>query len=169
MIPSHIPVPVSPLQLKLKDFCIWIETKFEERISRRAFALRMALAAAVFCAIFLVQKTWLANARWPLWIVSWLLFAWAAFWVILQIVRRLHDLGRSGGLFWGIAVPFWVAWRISNVFHLADKASKRWWVWIPLAALCAWSVWLTLQLFFKSGAEGPSRFERGAEGVIGHQ
>lgn len=160
MDPSQSAVPVSPLQLKLKDFCIWIETKFESRINRVAFALRVALAAAVFGAIFYVQKTWLADARWPLWIVSWLLFAWAAFWLILQIVRRLHDLGRSGGQFWGIAVPFWVAWRISEVFHLAEKLSERWWVWIVLAALCAWSVWLTLQLFFKNSAEGPSRFER---------
>lgn len=160
MSSEHIPVPVSPLQLKLKDFCIWIETKFESRIGRFAFAIRTAVAAGVFVGIVLVQKTVLADARWPLWIVSWLLFAWAGFWVILQIVRRLHDLGRTGGLFWGIAVPFWVAWRISDVFHLADKASERWWVWILLAALCAWSIWLTLQLFFKTGAEGPSRFER---------
>jgi uncharacterized membrane protein YhaH (DUF805 family) len=162
MIPSS--THVSPLQLKLKDFCIWIETKFECRISRGAFALRVAIATAVFYAIFLLQKIWLADARWPLWIPSRLVFGWAAFWVILQIVRRLHDLGRSGGLFWGIAVPFWVAWRISGVFHLADRASERWWVWILLAALCAWSVWLTLQLFLQSGAEGPNRYaERGAE------
>jgi uncharacterized membrane protein YhaH (DUF805 family) len=160
MTSEHVPVPVSPLQLKLKDFCIWIETKFEGRISRSAFALRMALAAAVFCGIYYVEKTWLADTGWPMWIPSSLVFGWAAFWVILQIVRRLHDLGRGGGLFWGIAVPFWVAWRISNVFHLADKSSERWWVWILLAALCAWSIWLTIQLFVRISAEGPSRFER---------
>jgi uncharacterized membrane protein YhaH (DUF805 family) len=169
MTSEHIPVPVSPFQLRLKDFCIWIETKFERRITRSAFALRMALAAAVFIAIVLVQKTWLAGARWPLWAVSGLLFAWAVFWVILQIVRRLHDLGRSGGLFWGIAVPYWVAWRISNVFHLADKASERWWVWILLAALCAWSIWLTLQLFLENSTEGTNRYtERGAAEVSSH-
>jgi uncharacterized membrane protein YhaH (DUF805 family) len=160
MSTEHIPVPVSPLQLRLKDFCIWIETKFEERINRTTFALRLALAAAVFCAIFYLQKVGLAAAHWVLWIPSWLVFGWAAFWVILQIVRRFHDMGRTGRLFWGITVPYWVAWRISEVFHLVDKFSERWWVWILLAALCAWSIWLTLQLFFKNSAEGPSRFER---------
>ena len=160
MTSEHIPVPVSPFQLRLKDFCIWIETKFEARIDRIAFVLRMALAAAVFCGIVYLQKTGLTNVHWLVWIPSWLVFAWAVFWVILQIVRRLHDLGRSGGLFWGIAVPFGVAWRISSVFHLADRASERWWVWILLAMLCAWSIWLTIQLFVRISAEGPSRFER---------
>ena len=151
MTAEHIPVPVSPLQLRLKDFCIWIETKFECRITRLAFALRMAPAAAVFYAIFHVQKTWLADARWPLWAVSWLLFAWAAFWVILQIVRRFHDMGRTGSLFWAVSIPYWA------LLKLIDFFPKQWMVWV---ALCAWPIWLTLQLFLKSGTEGPSRFER---------
>ena len=160
MNPGHPSVPVSPLQLKLKDFCIWIETKFEHRIGKGVFTLRMATASVVFGAIFYIQKTWMADVHWPLWAVSWLLFAWTAFWVILQIVRRLHDLGKSGTLFWGIVVPFGVAWRINEVFHLAEKSTERWWVWIVLAVLCGWSIWLTLQLFFKKSADGPSGFER---------
>lgn len=143
-------IPVSPFQMKLKKFCIWIETKFECRISRVAFASRMVLAAAVFCAIFYAQKAWLADARWPLWAVSWLLFAWAAFWVILQIVRRFHDLGRTGGLFWAITIPYWAMWKLFGLFPT---------LWIVWGMLCAWSVWLTLQLFLKSGTEGPNSYD----------
>ena len=157
---EHSPVPVSPLQLKLKDFCIWIETKFEHRIGKGVFTFRMAAAFVGFAAIFYTQKTWMANVHWPLWTVSWLLLVWIAFWVILQMVRRLHDLGKSGNLFWGIVVPFGVAWRINEVFHLAEKGAERWGVWIVLAALCGWSIGLTLQLFLKKSAEGPNRFER---------
>ena len=158
MTTEHLPVPVSPLQLKLKRFCIWIETKFECRLARAPFALRMAVVAAVFTAIFQVQKTWLADAPWPLWAVSRLLFGWAAFWTILQIVRRFHDLGRSGGLFWAVAVPYWVAWRVADLFHLWERP-ERGWMWILLAALCAWSIWLTLQLALKRGTEGPNGYD----------
>ncbi len=151
MTPSHIPVPVSPIQMKLKQFCIWIETKFECRIARLAFALHIAIAAAVFCTIFLVQKAWLADVRWPLWAVSWLLFAGTAFWSILQIVRRFHDLGRTGGLFWAVAIPYWALEKMIGYFPELRI------VWV---ALCAYPIWLTLQLFLKSSAEGASRFER---------
>ena len=159
MTTEHLPVPVSPLQLKLKDFCVWIETKFECRIDRFAFALRMALAAAAFYAIFHAQTNWLADARWPLWALSRLLFGWAAFWVILQMVRRFHDLGRTGGLFWAVAVPYWVAWRVADLFHLADKSSGIWCAWALLVALCGWSIMLTLQLFLKSGTAGPNGYD----------
>ncbi len=158
MTPSDI--QASPLQLKLKDFCIWIETKFEARIGRAAFALRMALAAAGFAAILYIQKICRAESFRTLSILFSLLFAGIVFWVILQIVRRLHDMGRSGSLFWGIAIPFGVAWRIGEVFHLVEKASERWRAWILLAGLCAWSMWLSAQLFLKKGADGPIRFER---------
>jgi len=151
MTTSHIPVPVSPFQLKLKQFCIWIETKFECRIARLAFALHMAIATAVFCAILYVQKIWLADARWPLWTVSGLLFAWAAFWAILQIVRRFHDLGRTGSLFWAVSIPYWALWKLIGLFP------HQWIVWV---VLCAVPIWITLQLFLKSGTEGASRFER---------
>jgi uncharacterized membrane protein YhaH (DUF805 family) len=151
MTHSHIPVPVSVFQLKLKQFCIGIETKFECRVTRLAFALHMAIAAAVFYTILLVQKAWLADARWPLWAVSGLLFAGTAFWVILQIVRRFHDLGRTGSLFWAVSIPYWALVKLIDLFP------NQWIVWV---ALCAWPIWLTVQLFFKSGTEGASRFER---------
>ena len=157
MTTEHLPVPVSPLQLKLKQFCIWIETKFECRADRFAFALRTAFAAAVFYAIYHVQKTWLADAPWPLRAISWLAFAWAVFWVILQIVRRFHDMNRTGGLFWAVAVPIWISWRIAGLAHLADKAlADFWWAWALLAALCSWSIGLTLQLFLRAGTDGPN-------------
>ena len=151
MTTEHLPVPVSPLQLKLKDFCVWIETKFECRIDRFAFALRMALAAAVFYAIFHAQTNWLADARWPLWALSRLLFGWAAFWVILQMVRRFHDMGRTGSLFWAVSIPYWAAGKLIGMFP------DLWFVWV---ALCAYPIWLTLQLFVRSGTDGISRFER---------
>ena len=161
MTTEHLPVPVSPLQLKLKDFCVWIETKFECRIDRFAFALRMALAAAIFYALFFAHAHWLPAAHWALAIPHGLLFAWATFWLILQIVRRLHDLGRTGGLFWAVAVPYLVAWRVADLFHLADKNSGIWWAWALLVALCGWSIMLTLQLFLKSGTAGPNGYDGG--------
>ena len=145
-------VTVSPLQLKLKEFSIWIENKFDSRIPRLGFALRIVLAALVFHLCDRLYAEW--RGLWP---VTGPLAAWAVFWGILLIVRRLHDLGRAGGLIWGILVPFGVAWRIIEVFHLTEKSSERWWVWILLAGLCAWSVWIMSQLFFKAGAESPSR------------
>lgn len=150
MTTQHIPVPVAPFQLKLKQFCVWIENKFECRLNRFGFALRMALATAVFYAIYYVQQAWLPGARWPLWTLSWLLFAWAAFWAILQIVRRFHDLGRTGGLFWALAVPFWALCKLIGFFP------HQWIVWV---VLCAWSIWLTIQLFLKRGTDGPNGYE----------
>jgi len=159
MTNESIPVPVTPFQLKLKDFCVWIETKFERRLSRFGFALRMAIAAAVFYAIFHLQKTWLADAPGALRFASWLLFGWAAFWTILEIVRRFHDLGRTGGLFWALAIPYWGIWKVSGLFHLADKFPELWWPWVAMLALCYWPIWLTLQLFFRNGTEGPNGYD----------
>ena len=150
MTTPHIPVPVSPFHLKLKQFCIWIETKFECRANRFAFALRMALAAAVFYAIYFVQQALLPGARWPLWTASWLVFAGTAFWLILQIVRRFHDLGRSGGLFWALAVPYWALEKMIGYFP------KLWILWV---VLCAWSIWLTIQLFLKRGTDGHNGYD----------
>ena len=152
-------VPVAPFQLRLKEFCIWIETKFERRLSRFAFSLRMALAAAVFYALFVVQQTWLANAPGMARAVPWLLGAWASFWVILEIVRRFHDLGRTGGLFWAVAVPYWVAWRIASLAHLVQNYPRYWPLWIVIVVLCIWPAWLTLQLFFRSGTDGANGYE----------
>ena len=152
MTTEHIPVPTSPFQMKLKQFCIWMETKFEGRITRIAFALHMALAAAVLYTIVLVQKAcWIADVYWTLSTVFTLLFAGITFWAILQIVRRFHDLGRTGSLFWAVSIPYWAAWKLSGLF------SNLWFVWV---ALCAYPIWLTLQLLLKSGTEGRSRFER---------
>ena len=151
-------VPVTPLQLRLKDFCVWIETKFERRLSRFAFSLRMALAAAVFYGLFVAQKTWLAGTPALVRAVPWLLGAWAAFCVILEIVRRFHDLGRTGGLFWAVAIPYWASWRIADLFQLADKPERRW-MWILLAVFCLWSFWLTIQLFLRQGTDGPNGYE----------
>ena len=47
MSQEHPDSIASPFQLKLKDFCVWIENKFECRLARAPFALRMAIAAAV--------------------------------------------------------------------------------------------------------------------------
>ena len=151
-------VPVTPVQLRLKDFCVWIDTKFERRLSRFAFSLRMALAAAVFYGLFVAQKTWLAGAPALIRAVPWLLGAWAAFCVILEIVRRFHDLGRTGGLFWAVAIPYWASWRIADLFQLADKPERRW-MWILLAVFCLWSFWLTIQLFLRQGTDGPNGYE----------
>jgi uncharacterized membrane protein YhaH (DUF805 family) len=152
MTHEHIPVPVSPFQLKLKQFCILIETKFEGRVTRLAFAVHMAIVAALLCTIVLVQKAcWIEGACWALSTVFTLLFAGTVFWAILQTVRRFHDMGRTGSLFWAVSIPYWAAWKLIGLFP------NQWFIWV---ALCAWPIWLTLQLFLKSGTEGRSRFER---------
>ena len=146
----HTPVPVTRFQQRLKRFCIWIETKFECRIGRIPFALRLALAAISFGVFFCWQKRGLAEARWPLQTLAWLLFAWTAFWSILQIVRRFHDLGRSGGLFWALAVPFWALGKMIDLFP------AQWPLW---TVLCAWPIWLVIQLLFRSGTAGPNGYD----------
>ena len=151
-------VAVSPLQQKLKQFCVWIETKFECRIPRAVFAVRMALAFVVFGALHFARSSGFLDAHWLLGLAAWVVFGWAAFWTILQIVRRFHDLGRTGGLFWAVAIPFWVSWRIADLFHLTSRPD-RWWAWILLAAFCLWSFWLTFQLFLRAGTDGPNGYD----------
>ena len=151
-------VAVSPLQQKLKQFCVWIETKFECRITRAVFAGRMALALVVFCALHFARSAGFLDAYWLLGLAAWIAFGWAAFWTILQIVRRFHDLGRTGGLFWAVAIPFWASWRIADLFHVVDRPDRGW-AWIVLALFCAWPIVLTLQLFLKRGTEGPNGYD----------
>lgn len=159
MSPESPALIASPFQLKLKDFCIWIENKFECRLARAPFALRMAIAVAVFGALHVAGTSGFLGAHWTLELVAGLLFGWAAFWTTLEIVRRFHDLGRTGGLFWAIALPFWASGRISSLFHLPEKGSAVWWMWVVLALFCAWSIWLALQLFFKPGTAGPNGYD----------
>lgn len=151
-------VAVTPLQLKLKQFCVWIETKFECRINRGTFAIRMALAAVVFCALHFARAAGFFDAHWLLGTGAWLLFGLAAFWSILQIVRRFHDLGRTGGLFWAVALPLWVSWRVADLFHLTGR-HDRWWAWVLLAVFCAWSFWLAFLLFLREGSDGPNGYD----------
>ena len=151
-------VTVSPLQLKLKAFCVWIENKFECRLARLPFAVRIAIAAAVFFALHRARTSGGFDSHWALGLGAWLLFGWAAFWVILQIVRRFHDMGRTGGLFWAVAIPYWASMRIADLFHLADKPGQIW-LWGVLVLFCLWSIWLTLQLFLKGGTAGPNGYD----------
>ena len=155
---TDLVVAVSPLQQKLKRFCIWIETKFECRIARATFAARMALVAVAFGALHAARARGYLDVHWLLGLAAWLVFGWAAFWTLLQIVRRFHDLGRTGGLFWAVAIPFWVSWRIAELFHVVDRPDRSW-AWIVLALFCAWSIVLTLQLFLKRGTEGPNGYD----------
>lgn len=150
------PVAVAPRQLRLKKLCIWIEAKFERRLGRGPFARRMIAAAAAIGAVTWILRLGLAEAPVAILIPLWLLAAWAGFWIILETVRRFHDLSRSGNLFWAVAIPYWVSWRIIALFHLVEKYPQYWGVWIFVAAICAWPVWLTLQLFLKRGTDGPN-------------
>ena len=158
MSTEQTPVTVSAFQLKVKQLCIDVENLFECRSSRFEFAQDLFFSAALFYVVFDAQSTWLPGKPWPLWALSWVLFGWTAFWTILHVVRRFHDMGRTGGLFWAIAVPFWASWRIADLFHLADKP-EQWWMWIVLAVFCLWSIWLTLQLFLRRGTEGPNGYD----------
>ena len=63
MSQEHPDLIASPFQLKLKDFCVWIENKFECRLARAPFALRMAIAAAVFGALPAARTAGFLSAR----------------------------------------------------------------------------------------------------------
>lgn len=138
---------VSAFQLKLKAFSIWIEGKFGERLGRVGFLIRVIIAAAIFYGIITARETILANAPWGVHFLAIALFVLTAFWLIIQIVCRLRDFGRSGQLFWAIIVPVAVASRIAEVGHLWDRFGERKALAVGLLILCAWSIWLTLQLF----------------------
>jgi uncharacterized membrane protein YhaH (DUF805 family) len=150
MTTPHIPVPVTPFQLKIKRFCIWIETKFECRCKRYDFIKAIALAGYLLYVLFYAQGTWSANASWALWVPTWLLIGLISFWAVLQIVRRFHDLGRTGGLFWAIAVPFWALWKLIEMFP------DLWRIWV---VFCLWSIMLTWDLIFKNGTEGSNGYD----------
>jgi uncharacterized membrane protein YhaH (DUF805 family) len=146
----HIHAPPTAFQLKLKGFSIWLENLFEHRINRLAFSLRMLAAAAAIYALYHAEIVWLAQAPWPVHAPLSIVFAFVAFWTILQIVRRFHDIGRSGGLFWALAVPYWALWKMIGLFP------NLWYVWL---VLCAWPIKLTLALFFQAGTDGPNGYE----------
>ena len=57
-----------------------------------------------------------------------------------------------------LAVPLGVSWRVAKLFHIADKPELHW-MWYLLAAFCAWSFWLILQLFLRSGTDGANGYE----------
>lgn len=152
-------VSVSPLQQKLKQFCVWIETKFECRIRRAVFAGRMAPVVVLFGALHGARRHGMVSAHWSLESAAWILTGLAAFWTILQIVRRFHDLGRTGGLFWAVAIPLWAAGRIADIFHLIEKGAAVWWAWSLLFLFCAWSLWLIAQLLFRRGTDGPNGYD----------
>jgi uncharacterized membrane protein YhaH (DUF805 family) len=144
MTPSHADVPVSPLQLAIRSACISVENQFERRINRLRFSLSMLAAALAFYALGYAEVVPLAKAPWYAHVPLWAAVAAVAAFGILQIVRRLHDLERSGGLFWALAVPFWAFWKMTSLFP------NLWYVWL---LLCLWPIKLTLALFFKAGAE----------------
>lgn len=147
MTDHHHPIHVNAFQLKLKAFCIWIEGKFGERLGRAGFLIRVIIAAAIFVGIIKLRATVLANAPWGIHLLAIALFVLTAFWLIIQVVCRFRGLGRSGQLFWAIVVPFAAASRIAEVGHLWDRFPERKGLAIGLFVLCAWSIWLTLQLF----------------------
>lgn len=150
MTTPHAPIVVSPFQQKLKQVCIDVETLFECRLARAPFAVRIVLAAALILGAWTAQAIWLADARWFVHVLLWLVLGWASFWGILQIVRRFHDIGSSGGLFWALAVPFWALNKMIGYFP------DLWIVWV---LLCAWPIWMALQLFIKPGTEGRNRYD----------
>lgn len=147
MTTDHHHTHVSALQWKLKTFSIWIEGKFGQRLGRGGFLLRTLIAAAIFYLIIKLNQTVLAHAHWAIGVLSGIVFALVAFWLIIQIVCRLRDFGRSGQLFWAIIVPFFIASRIAEVAHLPERFSERKAVAIFLLALCAHAIWVVLQLF----------------------
>jgi uncharacterized membrane protein YhaH (DUF805 family) len=140
------PVVVTPFQLKLKAWSIWIESQFDRRSDRATFAVHAAGLAAAFYILYLAETAWFAESPWPVHVVLSLVFAAAAVWTILQIVRRFHDMGRTGGLFWAVAIPYWALGKM--IGHFPD-------LWIVWVLLCAIPIKLTLELFFRAGAEPP--------------
>ncbi len=149
MTSSHAHAAPSPIQLALKRFSISVETLFERRMNRIDFAIRSAVAVVAFGLLHAIGVFW-ASAPWPVSVVLGILFAGFAFWFTLQIVRRFHDLGRTGGLFWALAIPFWSLWKMTSLFP------SLWWLW---TLLCALPIQLVLELFFKPGNNAPNGYE----------
>ncbi len=152
MTTEHPAIQVSTLQLGLRAFCVWIENQFELRATRLEFLLRVAPAALALGALVYTQRAWLADAGWPARALVWIAAGGVMLaGIIIPIVRRFHDLGRTGGLFWALAVPYWALWKLTGLFP------GLWWVWV---LLCAWPIWLTLQLFGRPGVAGGNRYPR---------
>lgn len=142
MSTAHAPVPVSAFQLRLKGWCIWAENQFDQRIGRGSFSVKILGAVLLWAAVGWGLSQLPAGTHWLLPLLIMAAAAVIAVWVLVQIVRRLHDLGRSGGLFWALAIPYWAMWQMWSYFP------PLWWLWL---LLCAWPIWLTLQLFLKPG------------------
>ena len=135
-------ITVSPFQLKLKNFCIGIENQFDKSIPRTGFALHMLIAAVIFGGIHFLMKGQ-SDISGGMNVAVNLILAVAFVWTGLQLVRRFHDMERTGGLIWAIVIPLWAIVTVSEHFP------NQWVIWLILFG--AVPLKLFLELFFKRG------------------
>jgi uncharacterized membrane protein YhaH (DUF805 family) len=137
-------ITASPFQLKLKNLCIGIEKQFDKHINRQSFALRMVIAAVIFGGNHFLTKSQ-PDLSGGLTVAINLILAVAFVWTGLQIVRRFHDMERTGGLIWAIVIPVWAIVKVTEQFP------DQWIIWLVLFG--AVPLKLFLELLLKKGIQ----------------
>ena len=129
---------IEPFQLWLKHQCIWLESKFDGRLNRARYFLRIlviGLLNALFVAIIIYAVTAATNSPGFAYLVGNLFGLPGIIACAAQIVKRLHDLGRPSSHYWLMLIPFY-------------------------------NIYLGLLLIFKKGNEGVNEF--GADPLSSH-
>ena len=141
MTTDHSPIP---RQLWIKQRCIALETQFNGRIGRAAFAIRFLPLLAV-----------LALAYWdglqtPPRVAAWIAapLAAAAFYLTLLVLsHRFHDLGQSGANLLQIILPGFI-WLWVGGDMMAKLPPS---IWIGAAiVLAVWPAIVILRLCFQA-------------------
>lgn len=142
---DHPHRPPSPRQLRIKQRCLAVETQFEGRIGRAAFAVRF-----LPLLILLALGYWNGLATPPR-VSAWLaipVVVVAFYLALLVLSHRFHDLGQSGANLLQIVLPVFVWLWIGG--DLMAKLPPR--LWIAVAAvLAAWPAIVLLRLAFQRG------------------
>ncbi len=150
MTTAHQARPPIPRQLWLRQRCIAVETQFNGRIGRAAFAVRF-LPLLVLLALAYGNGL-LATPR----VSSWIAFpvvVVASYLALLVLSHRFHDLGQSGANLLQIVLPVFVWLWIGD--ELMDKLDPPYWI-SAAVVLAAWPVVVLLRLGFQAGTEGPN-------------
>lgn len=150
MTTAHQAHPPIPRQLWLRQRCIAVETQFNGRIGRAAFAVRF-LPLLVLLALAYANGL-LATPPVSSWIAVPVV-AVASYLALLVLSHRFHDLGQSGANLLQIVLPLFVWLWIGG--NLMDKLDRAYWI-SAAVALAVWPVIVLLRLGFQAGTAGPN-------------
>lgn len=134
------PTP-SPLQLKIRDACIRIETRFLQHDARSRFCIKFIPSAILMLVALFVEAI-----PAPL---TLLLVGISAYVSVESAARRFRDLGEKANRVLHLIIPLFVCWwigpQIPESYHLQK---------VFIALLCAYPAFLLLRLVFTAGASG---------------